>query len=203
MSDNPNPEQFTQAVRPAGRAKKTVRPIQREIDALPLGSGDWSVAGIPGLVVRCGRRSKSFRLQRRIRGKIIWRVLGQVSLAQARRAAMSEWVRLKPRHPQARITLAEAWRAYLSEKRLAEKSRFLYQYNLEKYLAAWKDRTLHEIGEDRAGVRHLFLALIKNHGLAVANQVLDMLSAVYRYHNKVAPDLPECPTVVVELPKTR
>jgi integrase len=155
------------------------------------------------LVVRCGRRSKSFRLQRRIRGKIIWRVLGQVSLAQARRAAMSEWVRLKPRPPQARITLAEAWRAYLSEKRLAEKTRFLYEYNLEKYLAAWKDRTLHEIGEDRAGVRHLFLALVKNHGLAVANQVLDMLSAVYRYHKKVAPDLPECPTVVVELPRLK
>jgi hypothetical protein len=155
MSDHPNPEQLTHAVRPAGRAKKTVRPVQREIDALPLGSGDWSVAGIPGLVVRCGRRSKSFRLQRRVRGKVVWRVLGQITVAEARRAAMSEWVRLKPRPPQTRITLAEAWQRCLSEKRLSEKSRFLFQYNLDRYLADWKNRTLEEIGRRsarRAGV---------------------------------------------------
>ena len=200
MSDNPNPEQITQAVRPAGRAKKTVRPVQREIDALPLGSGDWSVAGIPGLVVRCGRRSKSFRLQRRVRGKIVWRVLGQITVAEARRAAMNEWVRLKPRPPQTRITLAEAWQRYLSEKRLSEKSRFLFRYNLDRYLADWKNRTLEEIGDDRPGVREFFLNLAGSYGLALAHQVMRQLRAVYRYHQKVAPDLPECPTVVVELP---
>jgi hypothetical protein len=200
MSDHPNPEQLTHAVRPAGRAKKTVRPVQREIDALPLGSGDWSVAGIPGLVVRCGRRSKSFRLQRRVRGKVVWRVLGQITVAEARRAAMSEWVRLKPRPPQTRITLAEAWQRCLSEKRLSEKSRFLFQYNLDRYLADWKNRTLEEMGDDRPGVREFFLNLAGSYGLALAHQVMRQLRAVYRYHQKVAPDLPECPTVVVELP---
>jgi hypothetical protein len=180
MSDHPNPEQLTHAVRPAGRAKKTVRPVQREIDALPLGSGDWSVAGIPGLVVRCGRRSKSFRLQRRVRGKVVWRVLGQITVAEARRAAMSEWVRLKPRPPQTRITLAEAWQRCLSEKRLSEKSRFLFQYNLDRYLADWKNRTLEEMGDDRPGVREFFLNLAGSYGLALAHQVMRQLRAVYR-----------------------
>ena len=182
---------------------KTVAPLQRAVDALPYGSGDWSVAGVPGLFLRCGARTKTYRLQRRVRGRLVWRVLGEMSLAQARRAAMTEWARLKPRAPQGRVTVAEAWRSYLDEKRLAPKTRFLYEYNLQKYLGGWKDRTLHDVGEDRAGLRRFFIELAKSRGLAVAKQVLGMVSAVYRYARKIAPDLPECPTEVVELPRVR
>jgi integrase len=203
MSDNPNPEQITQAVRPAGRATKTVRPVQREIDALPLASGDWSVAGVPGLYVRCGTRTKTFRLQRRVRGRIIWRVLGQVTVAEARRIAMTEWASLKPKPAQNRVTLVEAWQRYVSEKSLAAKTRFLFEYNLNRYLADWKARTLDEIGEDRAGLREFFLRLARTRGAGIANQVLRQLRAVYRYHERVLPQLPPCPTHVVELPRIR
>ena len=203
MSDNPNPEQITQAVRPAGRATKTVRPVQREIDALPLASGDWSVAGVPGLYVRCGSRTKTFRLQRRVRGRIIWRVLGQVTVAEARRIAMTEWAGLKPKPAQNRVTLVEAWQRYVSEKSLAAKTRFLFEYNLNRYLADWKARTLDEIGEDRAGLREFFLRLARTRGAGIANQVLRQLRAVYRYHERVLPQLPPCPTHVVELPRIR
>jgi integrase len=203
MTDNPKPEQLTQAVAAAGRAKKTVRPVQREIDALPLASGDWSVAGVPGLYVRCGVRAKTFRLQRRVRGRIIWRVLGQVTVAEARRIAMTEWAKLRPKPAQNRITLAEAWQRYVSEKSLAPKTRFLFEYNLNKYLADWKARTLEEIGEDRAGVREFFLRLARTRGVAIAHQVLRQLRAVYRYHERVLPQLPPCPTHVVELPRIR
>lgn len=121
--------------REAAESKKKVVPAsQQAIDALPYGSGDWSVAGVPGLFVRCGARSKSFRLQRRVRGKLVSRTLGQMSLAQARRAAMQEWARLKPRPRQGRLSLAEAWQAYLEERSLARKTRELYVYNLEHYL---------------------------------------------------------------------
>jgi len=203
MTDNPKPEQLTQAVAAAGRAKKTVRPVQREIDALPLGSGAWSVAGIPGLYIRCGTRAKTFRLQRRVRGRIIWRVLGQVTVAEARRIAMTEWASLKPKPAQNRVTLVEAWQRYVSEKSLAAKTRFLFEYNLNRYLADWKARTLDEIGEDRAGLREFFLRLARTRGAGIANQVLRQLRAVYRYHERVLPQLPPCPTHVVELPRIR
>jgi integrase len=71
---------------------------------------------------------------------------------------------------------------------------------LDRYLADWKNRTLEEIGDDRPGVREFFLNLAGSYGVALAHQVMRQLRAVYRYHQKVAPDLPECPTVVVELP---
>jgi integrase len=203
MTDHPKPEQLTEGVAAAGRAKKTVRPVQREIDALPLASGDWSVAGVPGLYVRCGVRAKTFRLQRRVRGRIIWRVLGQVTVAEARRIAMTEWAKLRPKPAQNRVTLAEAWQRYVSEKSLAPKTRFLFEYNLNKYLADWKGRPLEEIGEDRPGVREFFLRLARTRGVAIAHQVLRQLRAVYRYHERVLPQLPPCPTHVVELPRIR
>jgi len=178
MTDNPKPEQLTQAVAAAGRAKKTVRPVQREIDALPLASGDWSVAGVPGLYVRCGVRAKTFRLQHRVRGRIIWRVLGQVTVAEARRIAMTEWAKLRPKPAQNRVTLAEPWQRYVSEKSLAPKTRFLFEYNLNKYLADWKARTLEEIGEDRPGVREFFLRLARTRGVAIAHRVLKPESAI-------------------------
>ncbi|MCS7314426.1 MAG: integrase family protein [Bryobacteraceae bacterium] len=187
----------------SGSAKKIVAATQAAIDALPYRSGDWSVAGIPGLIVRCGARTKSFRLQRRVRGKLISRTLGEMSLAQARRAAMQEWARLKPRARQARITLVEAWQAYLEERPLASKTRALYVYNLERYLRDWQQRSLEEIGHDRAGVRALYYRLANQHGIALAAQVLRMLAAVYRYHRRVAPELPECPTVAVDLPSLK
>lgn len=65
--------------RPGGKPK-TVRALQAAIDALPPGSGDWRVEGVIGLSVRVGPHSKSFRLQRRIGGRLVVRVLGPMSL---------------------------------------------------------------------------------------------------------------------------
>jgi hypothetical protein len=75
----------------SSRGRKSVPARQSAIDSLPLGSGDWTVDGVPGLVIRCGARTKSFRLQRRVNGKLAQRVLGEMSLAAARRLAMKTW----------------------------------------------------------------------------------------------------------------
>ena len=53
----------------SSRVRKSVPARQSAIDSLPLGSGDWTVDGVPGLVIRCGAKTKSFRLQRRVNGK--------------------------------------------------------------------------------------------------------------------------------------
>jgi hypothetical protein len=111
----------------SSRVRKSVPARQSAIDSLPLGSGDWTVDGVPGLVIRCGAKTKSFRLQRRVNGKLAQRVLGEMSLAAARRLAMRTWAQLKPAPPDGRMTLGEAWARYLEEKPLAEKTRQLYE----------------------------------------------------------------------------
>jgi integrase len=180
--------------------RKTVRAVQAAIDALPAASGDWSVEGVPGLFVRCGARTKTYRLQRRIGGRLVQRVLGEMSLAQARRAAMREWARLKPAPPEGKITLEEAWERFLEERELAPKTQVLYRYNLDKYLGDWRRRTLEDIGADRAGVRNLCHRLVRRHGKAIAGQVLRQFRAVYNYFRRIQPELPETPPVAVDLP---
>jgi integrase len=184
-------------------AKKTVAATQAAVDALPLASGDWSVEGVPGLFVRAGASAKTYRIMRRIAGRLVVRVLGQMTLAQARRAALKEWARLKPRPPEGKLTLSEAWERYLEERELAPKTQRLYRYNLERYLAGWKARTLEGLGEDRAGVRALYHQLRRQRGVAVAAQVMQMLSAVYRYHRRVNLELPPCPTEVVDVVRSK
>ncbi|MGC8882366.1 MAG: hypothetical protein ACP5UT_05985, partial [Bryobacteraceae bacterium] len=61
--------------------RKAVPCTQEAIDALPPNSGDWRVQGVPGLYVRAGASSKTFRVQRRVSGKLAVRVLGQMSAA--------------------------------------------------------------------------------------------------------------------------
>src|SRR5262249_25474093 len=60
-----------------------------------------------------------------------------------------------------------------------------------------------EIGRDRQGVRALQQYLTRNHKRATSNQVIRLLSAVYRWHRKVETDLPESPMVVAEIHRIR
>lgn len=50
---------------PAGPRKKVVAATRAAVDALPRASGEWKVQGVPGLLVRCGARQKTYRLVRR------------------------------------------------------------------------------------------------------------------------------------------
>jgi integrase len=184
----------------AAKAKKTIRCRQDDVDQVPLASGDWSVEDVPGLILRAGATTKSWRLQRRIGGRLVKVVLGPMSAAEARRRAMQEWARLKPRPQDGRITLGEAWERFLAERRLAPATQTLYRWNLAKHLAIWQGRALEDIGNDRAGVRSLCLRLERKHGAATANQVMRQLRAVYNYFRRIQPDLPEAPTVAVDLP---
>ncbi|GIU73075.1 MAG: hypothetical protein KatS3mg004_0162 [Bryobacteraceae bacterium] len=187
----------------AAEAKKTIRCRQDDVDQVPLASGDWSVEDVPGLILRAGATTKSWRLQRRIGGRLVKVVLGPMIAAEARRRAMQEWARLKPRPQDGRITLGEAWERFLAERRLARATRGLCQWNFRKHLAAWQGRALEDIGNDRAGVRSPCLRLERKHGAATANQVMRQLRAVYNYFRRIQPDLPEAPTVAVDLPPVR
>ncbi|MDW8131942.1 MAG: hypothetical protein RMI94_15445, partial [Bryobacterales bacterium] len=68
-----------------GKRTKSIPPTQAAVDALPFGSGTWRIEGSMGLYVRCRAQSKSFLVQRKVNGKLVQKVIGQVSLAEARR----------------------------------------------------------------------------------------------------------------------
>ena len=186
-----------------GVTAKTVPCTQEAIDALPPGSGDWSVEGVPGLYVRAGKQQKTFRLQRRVGGKLVTRVLGEMTAAQARRAATRLWQTLVPAPPDGRMTLEQAWQRYLEEKPLAPKTRQLYKENLDRYLGDWKSRPLEQLGADRAGFRTRILQVARNHGRASAASVLRTFRAIYNYQRRVNPELPECPTIAVDEPRLK
>jgi integrase len=182
---------------PEGKKERTVPCRQEVIDALP--PGEYAVEGVPGLLVRIGKRGATYRLQRRIDGRLVRRNLGMLTAAQAKRMALKVWAQLKPPAPDGKITLGEAWQRYLEEKPLAPGTRRLYEYTLGKYLPDWQGRSLEQIGQDRAGVRGLYLMLARKHGKALASLVLRQFRAVYNYHRRVNPELPECPTIAVDI----
>jgi len=202
MTANPKVVPMPAAARPA---KKTVPAKQAAIDALPYGSGDWVVEGVPGLVVRCGARTKTYRVVRRIAGRQVKRVLGELSVAEAKRAALMVWRDLKPKPAGTRPipTLREALESYLAEKELAPRTAEGYRYMVEKYLADWLDRRLDVLAMDRAGMRARIASLAKKHGAATAALTLRTIRAIYRWHRKVLPDLPESPTTACDTPRVK
>jgi integrase len=189
----------------ARKAKKTVPAKQAAIDSLPYRSGDWVVQGVPGLVVRCGARTKVFRVVRRIGGRQVKRVLGELSLAEARRAAMQVWRDLKPKPAGAAPipTLREALESYLREKELAPRTAEDYRYTLEKYMPDLLDRRLDVLALDRAWMRARIAALAKQHGAATAALTLRVYRAVHNWARKIHPDLAESPTTACVTPRVR
>ena len=193
-------------VRTEAKQQKSV-PCQRNaILALPPDSGDWRVEGVPGLYVRVGAKSHTFRLRRRVDGRLAVRVLGdleRLAPAEARRLATRQWQTLKPAPPDGRITLEQALVTYLTEKRLAPRTAKIYSYDIRHYLPEWLGKPLEALGRDRAGFRSRLLRIAREHGQAVAVQVLGCVRAVYNYQRRVLLDLPECPAVAVDLTRVR
>ncbi len=183
-------------------ASKVVDANQKAIDALPLNSGTWRVDGVPGLYLRCRARVKSFFIQRRVKGLLVKETLGELTMKRAKEKAMKTWSGMKSKPAAADVvTLEGAIELYFADKTRAPKTRENYRYNLDHYLQDWKDRSLHDIGNDRGGVRALQRHIKKHHGPATSNQVVRLLSAVYRWQRKVDTELPEPPTTAVEVDK--
>ncbi len=181
---------------------KTVPASQAAVERLPLNSGTWRVCGISGLYVRCRAQTKSFFIQRRVRGVLLKRTLGEMTLKAARTAASQEWARLKPQ-PAAGLSFDEALARYLAEKPLSAKTVEAYNYAAACLGDWWRRRPLGEIGADRAGVRSLYHEIRRCHGEAAASLSVRMLAAVYRHQRRVDGDLPESPTTAVDLPSIK
>jgi integrase len=183
------------------RKGKSIPATQAALNALPFRSGCWRIENATALYVRCRAKSKVFFTQRRVKGKLIQKTIGAVSMAEAKRRAAQVWRDLKPVPEETRkLTLRAAWERYVEEKDLGKRTKELYEHSLKCYLAEIADRPLRELGEDRAGVRRLLLHIKKTRGPGIAFAVSRRLSAVFRYWRRVDPTLPEPPTTAVDLP---
>lgn len=190
---------------PGGRReRKVVSATQRAIDALPPRSGFWRVEGIPGLYVESLAKTKSFVLQRKVKGKLVKVRLGAIPLREAKRRALELWNKLQPKPLYVgEITLEQAVEDYLRERPLSEATLDCYRYAYERFLAPWAKRSLFELAQARLEVRRLISDVAEHHSPALANHVLRLLSAVYRWWRKVDPELPEAPTTAVSAYRLR
>jgi integrase len=187
-----------------GSKSKVVEPNQNSIDALPAGSGTWNVKGIPGLYVRCRAKAKSFMLQRRVDGDLVKETLGPMSMKSAKDLTMKRWSAMKPKPAKDGVlTLGTAIEEYLAAKPLAKSTLRLNRYNAKNYLAKWENRSLSDIGRDRAGIRMLQQKITREHGRAVSNQTVRLVAAVYRWSRDVDEELPEWPRKAAELHKLK
>jgi integrase len=183
---------------------KAIEPNQKALDALPFASGDWKVKNIRGLFVRARKTSKSFMLARRVGGKLHRISLGPLTMAEAKQKAVERWNEAgRTPGPDTALTLGAAIEDYIEAKsaagKLAPKTITIMRYNTARYLSDWTGRGLPEIGATRLEIRRLQQDLTKRHGPSTSNQVVRLMSAVYRWARKVDTRLPENPMVVAEI----
>lgn len=196
---------ITMPIGHSSQDKRVVEPTQGAIDALPPDGGEWKVRGVLGLLVWSGKNRKSFRLVRRVHGRLVKRTLEARSLAEAKREVIRVWRSLtpKPVDAQSMPTLQEAVESYLSSKQLADRTRREYEAVMRRYVGDWLGRRLDAIAADRAGFRRRILEIGKNHGAATAALLLRTYRAIHNWHRKVLTELPESPTVACESPRVR
>jgi integrase len=187
------------------RRKQPVEATQKAIEALPLNSGSWKVAGIKGLFVRCRAQSKSFYLERRVNGKIKPVTLEATTMREAKEEALKVYVEIKERPFRApgEITFETAFKNYLAVNEGKLKPRTVKEYTkqFDRYLKAWHGYTLKFMGSDkgRVDIQQLKIQTRKKHGKAGANQAIGIISFTYNFARKTDTTLPESPTTAVEL----
>jgi integrase len=182
--------------------KRVVTCSQAAINALARDGREYSVAGVPGLLVRPGPRKISYLLVRRVAGRLVKVTLAAESLSQARIEASRRWAELKPSFGEHRIpTLAEAVTAYIEARPLAQLSKKTYEKLARLYLLPiWGNKRLHVIAADRNGFRNHMLRLERERSKSVARNTARFFNSVYQWHAKVF-DLPRSPVAVYDMPK--
>jgi hypothetical protein len=109
------------------KPRRVVAASQEAINRLPRDGAEYSVQGIPGLLVWRGKAKTSFRLVRRIGGKLRKITLQATTLSAARREAARVWNQLKPSSSSRVPTLREAVEQYIASRRLAPSTITLYR----------------------------------------------------------------------------
>jgi integrase len=186
----------------ADAARKPIPATQSAIDALPLNSGTWRIDGFPGLYIRCRRASKSFYVQRKIRGRLERKNLGQLSWKEAKLKALSTWGGMKSTTDSG--SFSDAFHRYLELNggKLRDRTVKNYQYEFDKYLTELHTWSMADLGADagRREVQRQQSRIRKQHGKAAANRAMRLVSTVYRKACRTDSTLPQqSPTIAIDL----
>jgi integrase len=181
--------------------KRVVACSQAAINALARDGREYSVAGVPGLLVRPGPRKISYLLVRRVAGRLVKVTLAAESLAQARIEAARRWAELRPKAASKAPTLQEAFDLYLESKRLAPSSVALYRKVARLYLLPeFGSRRLDSLSMDRGALHAHFMRIEREHGRGAAASASRLFRAVYALSAKLY-DVPPDPIRSYETPR--
>ena len=164
-----------------------------------------------GLISRKNGLTKTWILQREVKGKTARETLGhfpEMSASKARELAEASSAKMKkgfnPHAARAAdLTLGIAFDKYMAVRvDLAPSTRALYEDNFERYVADFKphetakplkDTPLYELGKNASRVEEMFASVTKDYGKGAANQAAQIVRFVYRHQLKYHDDWPSHP----------
>jgi integrase len=193
------------------KAKLTTKTTIEAIPYPPKGQVIWWDSTLRGFGVCVGVRTKTFVVQRDVKGASRRIAIGrypEVSLQAARKAAEqlagtmrggTDPVEEQRKATADNMTLREAWALYenhLAAKQRSENTRAAYFENIDRYCADWWDRPLVEITPALAHERHVRIGTKR--GKYAANLTMRALRAIWRRAHRQHRGLGEPPTVNVD-----
>jgi integrase len=183
------------------KPRRVVEASQEAINRLPRDGAEYSVQGIPGLLVWRGKAKTSYRLVRRIGGKLKKVTLQASTLAAARREASRRWSELKPSAGSKVPTLSQAVEQYIASRRLAPSTVTLYRRIAKLHLLpAFGARRLDSLSANRAELLAHFARIEREIGRGAAFVASSVFNAVYQWQARLH-DLPPNPLRPYEKPK--
>jgi integrase len=159
------------------------------------------VANVPGLLVWIGKHKRSYRLVRRIGGKLKKVTLEATTLSAARRESARVWHQLKPSSSSRVPTLKEAVEQYIASRRLAPSTVTLYQRISRLHLLpVLGQRRLDSLSANRAELLAHFARIEREIGRGAAFVASSVFNAIYSWQARVH-DLPPNPLRSYQKPK--
>jgi integrase len=181
------------------KPRRVVEASQEAINRLPRDGAEYSVQGIPGLLVWRGKAKTSFRLVRRTGGRLKKVTLEASTLSAARREAARVWNQLKPSAESRIPRFGDAFEAYLEARRLAPATVAVYKRTARTHL-------LPQFGSkrmdsfDRAALHAHLVRIEREHGRGMAALVSKIFRAVYCWSGRLY-NLPDDPLRSYETPR--
>jgi integrase len=184
-----------------------IKITKTKVDALPFterGQANYTDAALPGFGVYVGQSSKTYFVQRDLRGRTVKLIIGKHGVFTAEEARHEARLLLnqlargidprRTREQQAApaLTLRRAWQEFKAARAIRQQTKNDYGRAIERYLSHWLDRALSEITGAMAVEEHI--AQAGKHGAAMATRNMRVFRAVYNFAQIVHEELPDSPT---------
>jgi integrase len=185
---------------------------ETRIRELDFGSGIWRDEQVKGLMVVCHASTKSYAVQGDVRrnGRHVRTVrmkidrVDRIGLREARRKAkelmsiIQSGVDPTSRPAESGITLSQALEKHLGEKPFRPATETSYRYNVDHYLARFKNKAIADLS--RTEVRDFYDGLRKKSGQTTATCVMRTMRAVINTAMRLDETLTANPVTSIRIP---